>query len=402
MSHIFLDFAPEGSDDDASHKASGVVGVMMGGGVFVLTDQNTLVSMEPTLFVKEADFQKLLADFPALLVSEPGAATDRPLLFICREKSVPDSDGGSARWSLDHLFIDQEGIPTLVEVKRQSDSRLRREVVGQMLDYAANAVAYWPVEELRQKFQDRCDAEGQDVDEVIRTVLGPEADAEAFWQRVKTNLQAGRIRMLFVADDIPSELRRVVEFLNQQMDPAEVLALELRQYSGQGLKTIVPTLFGQTEEARVKKSVARTGRQWDEQSIYEEINRRFGPDQAIAAQRIGAWINSNADRVWYGQGAKSGSMCAVFRSAGQDLYPLNLWTSGKVEIGFQTIQKPPFDDRAKREELARRLNQIGGVAIQDDALDLRPSIPLQRLTPEAALVILLQAMDWFVAQLKGQ
>jgi hypothetical protein len=95
-------------------------------------------------------------------------------------------------------------------------------------------------------------------------------------------------------------------------------------------------------------------------------------------------------------------MCAVFRSAGQDLYPLNLWTSGKVEIGFQTIQKPPFDDRAKREELARRLNQIGGVAIQDDALDLRPSIPLQRLTPEAALVILLQAMDWFVAQLKGQ
>jgi hypothetical protein len=366
----------------------------------VLTDQNTLVSMQPTLFAKEADFQKLLADFPALLAGEPNEATDRRLLFICREKSVPDTDGGSARWSLDHLFIDQDGVPTFVEVKRQSDSRLRREVVGQMLDYAANAVAYWPVEELRQKFQDRCEAEGQDADEAIRNGLGPETDPEAFWQRVKTNLQAGRIRMLFVADDIPSELRRIVEFLNQQMDPAEVLALELRQYAGQGLKTIVPTLFGQTEEARVKKYIVRAGRQWDEQSIYDEVERRFGADQAKAARKIGEWIKTHADRIWYGQGTKSGSMCAVFRSAGQDLYPISLWTSGKAEIGFQTIQKPPFDDRAKRAELARRLNQIDGITIPPDALDLRPSIPLQRLTTDEVLAGLFGVMNWFVAQLR--
>ena len=31
-------------------------------------------------------------------------------------------------------------MPTLVEVKRSSDTRIRREVVGQMLHYAANAV----------------------------------------------------------------------------------------------------------------------------------------------------------------------------------------------------------------------------------------------------------------------
>jgi hypothetical protein len=49
----------------------------------------------------------------------------------------------------------------------------------------------------------------------------------AFWSRVKTNLQAGRIRMVFVADEIPIELARVVEFLNTEMDPAEVLAVEV-------------------------------------------------------------------------------------------------------------------------------------------------------------------------------
>jgi hypothetical protein len=44
------------------------------------------------------------------------------------------------------------------------------------------------------------------------------------------------MRMLFGADRIPAELRRIVEFLNEQMDPAEVLALELSQFRGEGLE----------------------------------------------------------------------------------------------------------------------------------------------------------------------
>jgi len=53
---------------------------------------------------------------------------------------VPSIDGGGDRWSADHLFLDQDAIPTFVEVKRSTDTRIRREVVGQMLDYAANAI----------------------------------------------------------------------------------------------------------------------------------------------------------------------------------------------------------------------------------------------------------------------
>jgi hypothetical protein len=36
--------------------------------------------------------------------------------------------------------LDQDAILTIVEVKRSTDTHVRREVVGQMLDYAANAV----------------------------------------------------------------------------------------------------------------------------------------------------------------------------------------------------------------------------------------------------------------------
>ncbi len=54
---------------------------------------------------------------------------------------------------MDHLFVDQAGVPTIVEVKRSSDARIRREVVGQMLDYAANAVVYWNLDHLRAMFE---------------------------------------------------------------------------------------------------------------------------------------------------------------------------------------------------------------------------------------------------------
>ncbi|MCU1248897.1 MAG: uncharacterized protein JWQ49_1926 [Edaphobacter sp.] len=109
-------------------------------------------------------------------------------------------------------------------MKRQTDTRLRREVVGQMLDYAANAVAYLPVASIRARFEDTCAKKEKDPDHELQDRLGHDIDTEKFWLQVKTNLEAQKIRLLFVADVIPRELRRIVEFLNRQMNPVEVLA----------------------------------------------------------------------------------------------------------------------------------------------------------------------------------
>lgn len=70
------------------------------------------------------------------------------------------------------------------------------------------------------------------------------------------NLRAGRIRMVFVADVIYPELKRIVEFLNAQMSPAEVIALEIKHYTGQGPRTLVPRLIGRTAEAERRKGVS--------------------------------------------------------------------------------------------------------------------------------------------------
>jgi hypothetical protein len=88
----------------------------------------------------------------------------RRWLLVSQEMGVPSEEEGGDRWSLDHLFLDQDAISTLIEVKRSSDTRIRREVVGQMLDYAANVVAYWPVEAVRARFEEGCRLRGVDAE----------------------------------------------------------------------------------------------------------------------------------------------------------------------------------------------------------------------------------------------
>jgi hypothetical protein len=67
-------------------------------------------------------------------------------------------------------------------------------------------------------FEVTCERKNQEPNQVLTEHLDEATDPEAFWQDVKTNLQAGRIRMIFVADTIPTELKRIVEFLNGQMN----------------------------------------------------------------------------------------------------------------------------------------------------------------------------------------
>ena len=229
----------------------------MAGSIF-LRDGDGLRELREAAYDSEALLQGLLASYPQLLAGDQmNMATPRRWLLISREAGLQAAEGG-ARWAVDHLFLDQEAIPTIIEVKRGTDPRIRREVVGQMLDYAANAVLYWQIDKLRSLYEARCEREGKDPDETLEEFL-EDTDPEAFWEDVKVNLQAGRVRLVFVADVIPRELLRIVEFLNGQMDPCEVLALEVRRYSGEGVDTLVPRVLGQTTHSDSKKSGGGSG-----------------------------------------------------------------------------------------------------------------------------------------------
>ncbi len=207
----------------------------MNPGIFLINDKDELVEMNEQGYNSEKLLQDWLAKYPDLLVgNQIDSQTPRRWLFIEGECSVPSEEGGAGRWAIDHLFLDQDAIPTIVEVKRSVDTRIRREVVGQMLDYAANAAAHWPAAYMRERFAANCERGNVDPDERLKDFLGDEIDPESFWENADRNLKARKLRLLFVADVIPPELQRIVEFLNDQMDQTEVLAIEIKQFVSEG------------------------------------------------------------------------------------------------------------------------------------------------------------------------
>ena len=115
-------------------------------------------------------------------------------------------------------------------------------------DYAAFARHTSKIQDIRRDFEESESTAGRNWEDTLAELLrlDGEPDADEFWQRVETNVRAARLRLLFVADDIPDELTRVVEFLNEQMPSIEVLAVEIKQFLGETGKTLVPRVIGRT------------------------------------------------------------------------------------------------------------------------------------------------------------
>ncbi len=233
--------------------------------IFLVEGERKLTQMTETAYVKEDDLQIMLANYPDLLPGDQINPDDpRRFLLVAREFGVPGNEDVTGRWSLDHLFLDQDGIPTFVECKRSSDTRSRREVVAQMLDYAANGISYWKIDDLRIAALGTAQRSSKTLEGEIQKLVGSEDPIriDEFWEHVEQNLKSGKVRLLFVADIIPTELRRLVEFLNEQMVDAEVLAVEVKQFIGDNQqKVITPRLIGMTETAREVKRKTTT---WDE------------------------------------------------------------------------------------------------------------------------------------------
>lgn len=298
----------------------------MGGDGIFLNQGNSLVVLTEQPYATEDVLQQALAEYPEVIAGPSTAGSEGgKLLLVKREMGVPGTEGGASVWSLDHLFLDADGVPVVVEVKRSTDTRIRREVVGQMLDYAANGVKYWPVSTLRAQVEENAAAAGKTGEDVV-TALRPGLDPEEFWKAVEANLASGRIRMLFVADALPPELVRIIEFLNEQMNPAEVLGVELRQYVGGEHTAYVPRIVGRTTSAVAAKT-ATGGQHWDEERFLDAARTRRPPAEVALVERLLADVRNRGTRFGWGKGATPG-VSGWYSVAGQPAAVWNLNING--------------------------------------------------------------------------
>jgi hypothetical protein len=200
---------------------------------------------------------------------------------------VPDRLEGAGGWSLDHLFVDQDAIPTLVEVKRAANSQLRREVVGQLLDYAANAVRYWSISDLTRFVRSHPSCRrGTSSGGAHRRGDGRGGVLAPGRRQPSQMVVCGWCSL---ADRIPTELQAIVEFLNERLEPTEVLAIELRQYrTPDGLQVLVPRVIGQTAVAKAGKENAV--------SYAERLDGAPASTREMEQQPLNAWAGRGRDR----------------------------------------------------------------------------------------------------------
>lgn len=276
--------------------------------IYNVNNDDELEPMVEQPYDSEDDLQKLLARHLELLDGEQ-VRPDNPRrwILISREMGIAERSQESPRWSLDHLLVDQDAVPTLVEVKRSSNTEIRRTIVGQLLEYAAHAADTWTVDTMRERYVASCEELGNDPAARLARLLDTEdVDVDVFFNDVATNLAARRMRLLFVADEIPDPLLRVVEFLNQQMPTVEVLAVEIKQYKGTARRTLVPRVIGRIAGSSGTKPGTRRP------NLNRETFLEAFPgvdDREVAAQLLDRAVAVGATLTWGSNGVSIRAEC---------------------------------------------------------------------------------------------
>ena len=182
----------------------------------------------------ESFIQDLVFHHPDVLPAVDLDETKTPLLPVGREIAT---DVGP----IDALYVSPSGGITVVEAKLWRNPESRREVVGQIIDYAQN-LSTWSYERLDQTCRQ---AAGSSLWGLVSAQDGdrsPEAEA-AFVDAVSRNLREGRFLLLIVGDGIREEVERMASYVQSSPQLQFHLALvELRIFESApgGVRVVVP------------------------------------------------------------------------------------------------------------------------------------------------------------------
>jgi hypothetical protein len=159
----------------------------------------------------EAWVQRLIMRQPSLLPVDQIEPAFANLVPICVELPTPSG-------YLDNLLVTPAGDLALVECKLWRNPEARREVIGQIIDYAKD-ISSWSYEQLEQAISRTKPFEGSDaktkqnLHEMVS--VNCEIDEASFHDAVSRNLRRGRFLLLIVGDGIREGVESMAEFLQQ-------------------------------------------------------------------------------------------------------------------------------------------------------------------------------------------
>ena len=343
-------------------------------------------ALAPMEFVNEAELQSLLNTGSAELIPADPSLDEAHVVFA-REVST---DSGP----IDLIGIGSSGSITIMECKLGKNHQIKREVVGQVLDYAASLWETDPLA-LSDAFQARS---GSDPFEAIRRQFG--GDAESFDEaacraEVARRLREGDFRLLVAVDRIDPELRRIIQYVNSRGGSGpglRLVAVEFPRYQRgtvQGtVQVLVPEAYGD-ELAQSKTSTSRGGKQW----VIEDYFAALAPDSPLRpiVQRLLDWAADRRLTVRMGHGQTPSPMWRLDAlGVDQSLFSVDigghLWLSlGNLRGRLGTTHEGVVWT------LIEQLNTISGIKVAHDAA--APAVPRLSLGPNEAIAAFTAAWD---------
>ena len=190
--------------------------------------------------VSEDTLQDLLFRFPRALPISAIDATYGEAIPVCRELSTPAG-------YLDALYVNHLGWLTLAEFKLWRDPQARREVIGQILDYAKD-LASWGYEDLQSRVSMATGRKGNALYELVRE-HHPDLDEAEFVDSVTRHLRRGEFLLLIIGDGIQEGAANIVDFVQRYSGLHFNLALvEAALYrDGDNRLIVQPRVLAQTE-----------------------------------------------------------------------------------------------------------------------------------------------------------
>lgn len=341
---------------------------------------------------EEKDLQKLLSDNPELLVGDqidPDAP--RRWLQIKSEMPVSDPTTGTDRWSIDLLFVDQDAVLTMVECKRCDDTRSRREVIAQVLEYAANAHIGWSPDLLRRHAAKTAVDAGSTLEKAIaRLAPSEEVGATDLFEAALTNLRNRVCRIVLFLDRAPTELKSLVEFLNAECATIEILLVEARFYgdpSSQG-RFVAPALWGFTEQIRLQKermTEAVSGRQkrWTKDG-FVTLARSADPAMALVLEEVLESCGKAGCNVTWGTGRQATFNVRV--PGITDLSAITVYCNGDLIINFSSLSHNE-EEQLLRQRLAKFVTDEMRLDLPADYEKLWPRYKFEQWSPRRAALI---------------
>jgi len=316
-----------------------------------------VVSLKEEPFLGEARLQRLLEENPELIALDEVDSSATLLIPIGSEVSL----GGQA---LDLLFIDAAGRLTAVEAKLRKNSQVRREVVGQTLEYISylstwtiddverQAASYFSSESTPARFRDislhsaMCSSMGAD-DSNARP---DEDDVRA---RVADKLGRKDLCAIIAVDRVVDPLRRIVTFLNR-VSSVSVLLLEVLEYRApDGTRLASINIYGGPERRPTRTSLRGA---WDTERFLAKLQVHASPQSVPIAERLSQFIQEQADSPVWGSGLDEGSVGFGIRRGGARFTVFGVTTRGQVYLGSGALRRHVASGGSKK--LVESLRQI--------------------------------------------